>query len=268
MATVFSCTQQKATKEKINTKTEVAEKKTIPAVKKEKPVSSIPKPKKVKPALDTIIHTLENGDSLFTYIYEYHDTIPGKPIRKFITMNEKDSVVIKSFDKDFVHAGGIPEGNFELFLIPLYILKKESIQINVLKSYSFIGKNEIINFDGTFEKIFDNISFNEINIINFSEVALSKKKIIPNIELKKPSISQKEIQQLQKEILIDPKNQLIDHIEELMTNSLLYVLDQGIVEFDVKSLINTDFNLQFVPEGKDVLIYQYLIMLKLNSTRR
>lgn len=76
--------------------------------------------------IDTIVSVFDDGDSLFTYIFKYYNTIPGKPIRSFITLNEKDSIVFKSFDEDLKIEGDIVEEHYSFHVSPVYTVNQTS----------------------------------------------------------------------------------------------------------------------------------------------
>lgn len=102
--------------------------------------------------LDSIITSSSDGVSFTTYIYEYLDTIPERPIRRFKTVDHNGAVVMRSFDRNFDYYGGIPEGDFRLILVPSYMFTNEGVQISLLNSAGSTGYNEIVNLDDVFEK--------------------------------------------------------------------------------------------------------------------
>ncbi|MEL6560254.1 MAG: hypothetical protein AAFQ94_18845 [Bacteroidota bacterium] len=241
----FSCTQQKVTEEKANTKTEVVEKKTIPTVKKEKPVSNIPKPKKVKPALDTIIHTLENGNSLLTYIYEYHDTIPGMPVRRFVTMNEKDSIIIKSFDEEFEYKGADGEGDYILSLIPSYTITDNKI-INslVIGNYEYYH-HDFINIQRIFERYVNNLDYNSISI-DVTDISIEKTKLKKTIllDLKKPELSTDSLDYIYELVKKNEDDLVYISREQLIINTLLHCVQKQNCKSDYVRIKDIPFTVE------------------------
>lgn len=219
----FSCSQQKTTEEKTATKTETVKQEPASAEKEEKPVAYTPKPKKVEPALDTLIHTLDNGDSLFTYIYEYHDTIPGKPIRRFVTMNQNDSVIFRSFDKEFEHKGADGEGDYILSLIPSYTINDNKI-INslIIGNYEYY-LHDFINIQRIFERYINNLDQNSISI-NVTDISIEKTKLKKTIllNLKKPELSTDSLDNLYELVKKNEDDLIYIYREQLIINTLLH----------------------------------------------
>ncbi|WP_216011245.1 hypothetical protein [Reichenbachiella agariperforans] len=150
----FSC-RSTTNQEQVNTAPiQQLEKDTLTQVVKKKEVSSEKSTKEttLEVPLDTLITPVGNGDSLFTYIYKYHDTIPGRPVRKFVIKNQNDSIIFKSFDEDFYFDGFYSdEEDFTVMLFPLYDLNRmvdETVSLKI--EFNFLVKSENFSLDRSF----------------------------------------------------------------------------------------------------------------------
>lgn len=108
--------------------------------------------RRLGPAKDTLVLNSGGGSKLTTYIYEYLDSIPGTMIRKFVTLDKRDSIVLRSFNSSFRFYGEVVEGDFDLILIPSYSITENGLEIYLFNSNGAAGYNTQVNLDDVFRK--------------------------------------------------------------------------------------------------------------------
>lgn len=94
--------------------------------------------KEEKKAIDSILYFYENNKIIRLYIYKYHDSITKSPIRDFVVLDEKDSVLLKFDGEPFLFENEGPRIDEFLHITPcFYIVDSSKLNLKLKFKYEY-----------------------------------------------------------------------------------------------------------------------------------
>jgi hypothetical protein len=167
--------------------------------------------------IDSLVIGSKRGDTVTTFVFEYIDTLPSRPVRKFLTRDRNDSIILSSFNTDFEFYGELADDDFHLILIPSYSFTESELEIHLFKSNGAAGYNSYVNLNDVFRGSLFKYYEMEDELLKIASIPLlpSHQKSRLLVTLKEPyiemdsvislisAINQRPLYEIEKKVLVE-----------------------------------------------------------------